>query len=133
MCGGTRGEMDDDTRVWTLLRGRPRAPADGTAREDTDRSTSRGLIRAAIAQQTGRTAEALRQLERAEKVFANAGMILYAATARRRRGEIMGGAAGHALVAASDAAMAERGVQAPDRFADMYAPGFQARTANRQP
>ena len=81
------------------------------------------LIRAAVAHQTVRAAEALGYLERAEAAFDAAGMTLYAAAARRRRGELLGGA-GRELVAAADAVMAARGVVNPARFAEMYAPGF---------
>ena len=80
-----------------------------------------GLIRAAVAHQAGRPADALRHLDRAEAAFASAGMALYVAAARRRRGELTGDID---LVAAADAAMAARGVVDPPRFADLYAPGF---------
>jgi hypothetical protein len=82
------------------------------------------LIRAAVAHQEGRATEALGHLERAETAFEMAGMALYAAAARRRRGKLIGGDAGHDLVAAADAKMAERGVRVPERFAEVYAPGF---------
>ena len=87
------------------------------------------LIRAAVAHQKGRAAEALGHLERAEAGFDQAGMMLYALAARRRRGELTGGDAGRDLVSAADAAMGERGVKAPERFAEVYAPGFAGRDA----
>ena len=79
------------------------------------------LIRAAIAHQTGRSAEAVRLLDRSEQAFSRAEMALYAAAARRRRGELLGDAG---LVTAADAEMAARGVVDPGRFAGLYAPGF---------
>ena len=83
------------------------------------------LIRAAVAHQEGRAAEAIGYLERAEAAFETAGMALYAAAARRRRGELIDGDPGRDLVTAADAAMGERGVRAmPERFAEVYAPGF---------
>src|SRR5215216_4063461 len=63
------------------------------------------LIRAAVARQQGRDAEANRHLERAEAAFAGAGMALHAAAARRRRGQLAGGVEGQMLVAAADADM----------------------------
>lgn len=84
------------------------------------------LIRAAVAHQTGRTAKAMRYLERAEESFAAAGMTLYAAAARRRRGELLGGEGGQTLAAAADAELAARGVRNPARFVAVYAPGFGA-------
>jgi hypothetical protein len=49
---------------------------------------------------------------------------LYAAAARRRQGELTGGDAGAALIVEADSAMAAEGVVRPDRFAEIYAPGF---------
>jgi hypothetical protein len=82
------------------------------------------LIRAAVAHQQGRDAEAARHLKRAAAAFAGAGMALHAAAARRRRGQLADGVEGQKLVAAADADMAARGVRDPERFAALYAPGF---------
>ena len=81
------------------------------------------LIRAAIQFQTGRDAVALACLEQAETEFTNASMVLYAAAARRRRGELLSDA-GLSLVESADADMAAHGVADPGRFANVYAPGF---------
>jgi hypothetical protein len=79
------------------------------------------LIRAAVAHQIGRTANAIYLLERAEAAFGEAGMSLYAAAARRRRGDLL---CNSEVVASADAAMTGRGVVNPARFAEVYASGF---------
>jgi hypothetical protein len=78
------------------------------------------LIRAAVAHQAGKDADAVRHLERAEAAFAQAEMVLYAAAARRQRGRLVGGE----TMRTADAEMAARGVVRPDRFAAMYVPGI---------
>jgi eukaryotic-like serine/threonine-protein kinase len=85
-----------------------------------------GLIRAAIAHQTGQPAEAVDYLNRAEAAFAEAELALYAAVARRRRGELL---KDPGLVAEADAAITSRGVVDPGRFAGLYAPGFGGLTS----
>jgi hypothetical protein len=55
--------------------------------------------------------------ERAAVALDTLEMSLFAAAARRRRGELLGGAQGAALVQATDALLAQRGVRAPGRFA----------------
>jgi hypothetical protein len=50
-------------------------------------------------------------------------MALFAAAARRCRGELLGGEAGRALVAEADAWMAAQSIRDPDRMARMLAPG----------
>jgi len=49
-------------------------------------------------------------------------MALFAATARRRRGEIIGGEEGRSLVRASVACMIEQRIRNPERMAGMLAP-----------
>jgi hypothetical protein len=49
----------------------------------------------------------------------------YVAAIGRRRGELLGGEEGRALVVASEAALRAEGVVRPDRIADMLAPGFR--------
>ncbi|HKB01676.1 MAG TPA: protein kinase [Gemmataceae bacterium] len=82
------------------------------------------LIRAAVAHLRGKSADAIRQLERADAAFAGAGMALHAAAARRRLGQLNSGPDGQKRLAAADADMTTLGVHNPERFASLYAPGF---------
>lgn len=84
------------------------------------------ILRATLASRGGRREDALRLLAEAEAVPAEQGMALLAAIIRRRRGEVLGGASGQALVEAADRDMRERGVQAPERMADMMTPRMHA-------
>lgn len=73
---------------------------------------------------TRRQAERARGLlESAEAGFEGADMGLYAAVVRRRRGELMGGEAGRALVAGADAWMNGQDITNPARMTQMLAPG----------
>ncbi|HEX2573133.1 MAG TPA: protein kinase [Polyangia bacterium] len=80
------------------------------------------LVEALIARARGQ-ATAERLLAEAATGFEAADMRLYAAAARRRRGQLLGGAAGAALCAQADAVFREQGVERPERAAAMLAPG----------
>jgi tetratricopeptide (TPR) repeat protein len=82
------------------------------------------LVRAGVAAVRGETSEAAALAERAAIAFDAADMKLYAAAARHRRGALLGGSDGQALVAASEAFLVEQQVQAPARMLAMLAPGF---------
>ncbi|MBZ4417298.1 serine/threonine-protein kinase [Myxococcus sp. RHSTA-1-4] len=84
------------------------------------------VLRATLASRGGRREDALRLLADAEAVTAEQGMLQLAAIIRRRRGEALGGAPGQALVEAADREMRERGIQAPERMADLMTPRSQA-------
>jgi eukaryotic-like serine/threonine-protein kinase len=84
------------------------------------------LVRAGVAAVRGSIAEATALLERAATGFDAADMKLYAAVARHRRGALLGSTAGAALVAASEAYMAEQEIRAPARMMAALAPGFPA-------
>jgi serine/threonine protein kinase len=82
------------------------------------------LLRACILGGRGRPGEAVRQLEAAIQGFDAAEMALHAACARRRKGQLLGGEEGRALIAAADARMREQGIKNPARWAALYTPGF---------
>lgn len=84
------------------------------------------LHRASLVSLQGRPEEAARLLREAAEVSDRAGGALYASSARRRLGELLGGPEGEALVAAADAHFASEGVRRPDRMIHMLAPGFFA-------
>ena len=79
------------------------------------------LLRAGIAAGSGaRTAAAL--YDEAATALAAVDMRLHATIARRRRGLLLGGTAGHELVTAADHWMDEQGIRAPDRMMTLFAP-----------
>jgi hypothetical protein len=81
------------------------------------------LVRAG-ALATQRQHEAAEPLLRsAENALESAGMHLFAAAARWRRGELIKGKEGDALVRAADLAMRQQGIQNPERITGMLAPG----------
>jgi tetratricopeptide (TPR) repeat protein len=82
------------------------------------------LIRAGIARQRGDDKTAVALLERALKDFDEAHMKLYAAAARRRLGETIGGDRGRQLVAQSEEWMAKQQIKNPARMTNLLAPGF---------
>jgi serine/threonine protein kinase len=82
------------------------------------------LIRAGIAALRGQKEETLALFVAAEKEFAAADMNLYASVTRRRRGQLLGGEEGQALVDAADAWMREQEIREPARIAATLAPGF---------
>jgi hypothetical protein len=82
------------------------------------------LIRAGIHSVRGDQPGAVRQLNAAEGALRAADMGLHAAVARRRRGELLGGEQGRALVAEADAWMTGEGVKNPTRMCAALAPGL---------
>jgi serine/threonine protein kinase/tetratricopeptide (TPR) repeat protein len=81
------------------------------------------LLRAGVAARRGRTSEAVVLLEQAEAGFTAADMRLYAAAARRRRGELLC-KDGRGLVEAANAWMTAQAIQNPDRITALLSPGF---------
>ena len=107
---------------------RARADARAIARERMSWSTPLGqLIEAALLAQAGDVAAAITGLGVAEVALDAQGFSLYAAAARRRRGELTAGEGGTAVVAAVDEWLRGRGVRDPVRFCRMLAPGFAQR------
>ena len=72
----------------------------------------------------GKKGEAVQLLASAEQGFQAADMAIFDAVARRRRGQLLGGDEGRALVAEADARMSSQMIVNPARVSAMYAPGF---------
>ncbi len=70
----------------------------------------------------GQRERAIPLFERAEQAFAALAMRLHAAVARRRRGELLGGDEGRALIWSCDEWMITEEVRNPERMAAMLAP-----------
>jgi len=84
------------------------------------------MLRSAIAAARGDITRALGEVDAALGAFAAAQLPLETAYALRRRGKLIGGEAGEALVAEADAALREKGVADPMRWICSQAPGFPA-------
>jgi hypothetical protein len=65
---------------------------------------------------------AIRRLEAAEQRLGAVDMNLHRAVAQRRRGELIGGSEGQALIAASETWMRAEGIRSPERLAYVFAP-----------
>jgi serine/threonine protein kinase/tetratricopeptide (TPR) repeat protein len=83
------------------------------------------LVRAAVAQQRAEPEQAATLLSQAVLSFENADMRLYAAAARRRLGETVGGERGAQLIAEADAWMTAQKIKNPVAMTRMLAPGFK--------
>ncbi len=81
------------------------------------------LIFAGVEATRGRTAAAISHLHSAEITLAEADMRLYAAAARRRRGELLPNDEGKELIKQSQDWMIGQQIKNPARMADMLAPG----------
>jgi serine/threonine protein kinase len=82
------------------------------------------MILAGVARQRNDDARALARIERAVRAFEAADMGLWTTVAKRRIGEIRGGAEGAELVKRADEEMGMRAVKNPERMAQLFAPGF---------
>jgi len=82
------------------------------------------LLRAGIASARGNRSEAIAELQVALEGFEKAELLLHAAAARRRLGELTGGADGNVLVGAANTWMARQGIMNPTAMTALYAPGF---------
>ena len=83
------------------------------------------LTRAAAAHLRGDDARALAKLDEAILRLHHAGLGLFEASARLRRGQLVGGDAGRAEVRAAERWMRSSGVASPARTTAMMAPGFR--------
>jgi hypothetical protein len=81
------------------------------------------LIKGGVAQARGRTKAATSELEAAEVELRRCDMNLYAAAAQCRRGNLIGGSAGQALVDAAFQSMSDQQVLNPARLVNLLAPG----------
>jgi hypothetical protein len=82
------------------------------------------LLSAAIQSCRGDRDAAVGQLRRAVERFVVADMACYAAVARRRLGQLLGGVEGAQLIADADGWMRGQQVVRPERITTMLAPGF---------
>jgi hypothetical protein len=89
-----------------------------------DTQSGAALIRAGIASCKGDLDKAKQLLEFALPGYVASELGLFAAAARRRLGQLMGGDQGKALIAEADRWMAAQGIRNPTRMAAVYAPGF---------
>ena len=118
------------TRRRDLLRRRSLlAEVDGAARSLEREDVAWALplaasLRGASASIRGDAGEALDAMNRAAQGFRAAGMALFAATARKRLGALLGGERGAALSGEATRWMRAQGVVDPDRITRMLAPGF---------
>jgi len=101
--------------------------ADNAARRIEKEKTHWGnpmavLVRGQVARLRGDEALALRLLSDAFVAFQEADMALFAAVARRRRGELMSGERGAAEVRAANEWMKEQLIVSPERMVALFAP-----------
>ncbi|HUE84043.1 MAG TPA: protein kinase [Pyrinomonadaceae bacterium] len=87
------------------------------------------LLRAGVASFRNDNARATTLLNKAVEEFEQADMHLYAAAARRRLGEVVGGERGRQLVAEADAWMTKQQIKNPQAMTRMLAPGFGSAAA----
>jgi eukaryotic-like serine/threonine-protein kinase len=102
---------------------RDAAQLDLDAESRRDSAAGAALIRACIAARTGDRSQMLSQLEVAIAGFEATGMVLHAACARRRKGELLAGTLGNALIAEADRVMLDHSIVHPRQWTAMYAPG----------
>ncbi len=81
-------------------------------------------LRAGIASLRGEEDAAIARLRRAIEGFDAGGLNLYAASARRQLGQLVGGDEGNALIARCDAWMTGQGIRAPEKMARAFVSGF---------
>jgi len=94
-------------------------------REGTSYASSLCLFtRAAIASIRGNETDAVTLFSRAETEFNTNDMALHAAAARWRRGEVMGGEEGQALIGSADNWIRGQNIKNPTRIVDMLSPGL---------
>jgi hypothetical protein len=83
------------------------------------------LLEAGVLELEGRADKARTRLGQAMQLLDDGGLGLYATAARRRLGQLIGGAEGQGLRAEADAWFAARGVREPARMTAMLAPAME--------
>lgn len=82
------------------------------------------LVRAALQSTRNKTTEALAHLDAAIAVFKTHDMALWEVVATRRKGELLGGDEGHALISNADGWMKGQSIANPERITTAFASGF---------
>ncbi len=82
------------------------------------------VMSAGLAHLRGENDVAAKSLLDATSRFESQDMLLYAASARRRAGELMGGDSGRQLIGAADAWMRSQNIVRPDRMAAVHVGGY---------
>ncbi|MCB1056505.1 MAG: AAA family ATPase, partial [Acidobacteria bacterium] len=82
-----------------------------------------GLVEAGLESLQGRRRKVLALLESAAEGLEGREMTLYAAAARRRLGQLIGGPQGAEQILEADARLREAGIENPEAMADLLAPG----------
>jgi hypothetical protein len=82
------------------------------------------MVRATVARLRGNAQAALEGLAASERAFDEVDMGFNATAARWRRGQLLGGAEGAALLTQARAHCEEKGVVAPERMIALFAPGW---------
>ena len=82
------------------------------------------LLRAALAFRAGDKTKAANLLGAAAAALDAHDMKLFAATARRRQGQLLGGENGRTLLGLADAFMTSQKIQNPERMTELFVPGF---------
>jgi hypothetical protein len=114
----------DETRDPSLLRDAS-ACAQAIAKEGVTWSQCFAhMIQAGVAWRRGRASACVQYLASAEDKADATGMLLHRAVLRLRRGEVIGGATGHALVEDGRAFMAREGIVRIDSMAALLTPTF---------
>jgi hypothetical protein len=113
--GGGAGEIGEAARIARRL-----------AREDVPYARVQALLLGAgVERQRGEDAECCRLLERATALAEAHDYPHYASAACLRRGSLLGGSRGAALVSRAREWMTEQSIRAPERMARIWAPGFE--------
>ncbi len=93
------------------------------AQQNADKGGHIIVVDAVVAAHVG-LAGSRQLLETAVRNFEKAEMALYAATARRRLGKLVGGDEGEALITEADIWLRGQLVKIPERMEDVLMPGF---------